>query len=135
MLYSFTSLLKFRFSEKATKVWSNRTSRFFSNSRWNSGIVYWHQHNQSSWNHLLVTTPRNKKRRLDNGSWFFLFYSIHHLLVSYICGIYTKKLTKFFILKRTRKNFNVFFLFPWNKCNFPFYGIYVLILNWILFNQ
>ena len=62
-------------------------SYFQSHSRWNSGLVYWHQHNQSLWNYLLATTLRNKKRRLDNGSWFFLVYSSSSMYIS-TCFIY-----------------------------------------------
>ena len=116
--FSYLNVRLWQIMKNETSVILWFSNLFFSHSRWNSGLVHWHQHNQSLWNHLLVTTLRSKKRRLDNGGWFFLVYSSS----TCFCGIYTKELTKFFILKRTTKNFNVLFLFTWNKCNFPFYG-------------
>ena len=95
---------------------------FFSHSRWDSGLVYWHQHNQSLWNHLLVTTLRNKKRRLDSGSWFFLVYSSSSIYLFHISVVFIPAYKILYLEKCD-------FLFTWNKCNFLFCGTYVLILN------
>ena len=102
---------------------------FFFHARWNSGLVYWHQHNQSLWNHLLATTLRNKKGRLDNESWLFLVYS------SSTCFIYLWYLDQgaYEILhsEKNHKNFNVLF-FSLREINVIFHSMvhtYVLILN------
>ena len=93
---------------------------FFSHSRWDSGLVYWHQHNQSLWNHLLVTTLRNKKGRLDNESWLFLVYS------SSTCFIYLWYLDQgaYEILhsEKNHKNFNVLF-FSLREINVIFHSM------------
>ena len=81
---------------------------FFSHSRWDSGLVYWHQHNQSLWNHLLVTTLRNKKRRLDSGSWFFLVYSSSSIYLFHTPVVFVPAY-KILYLEKDHKIFNVSF--------------------------
>ena len=127
--FSYLNVRLWQIVKNETPVILWFTILFFSHSRWDSGLVYWHQHNQSLWNHLLVTTLRNKKRRLDNGSWFFLVYS------SSTCFIYLWYLDQgaYEILhsEKNHQNFNVLF-FSLREINVIFHSMvhtYVLILN------